>query len=542
MTRPAPWKLSEISTLWLDVETGVGVDDAGTPVRPILGGRRKKPALLDLLNTAAHHGATRVMLSGKFPTVSAAKTHWLLVATEGWAAAGHYVKDDRPPTGRFVRRLDGHRLEVRVAREWFGTDAIAPSTVREAMSLLALVLSKALPGHLAASPTATGQNIWAYALPKDFDPPQLDPDLADLIHRTSGQHRTEHLVEGRSRCNCGDCLPLIPARTEIPGFAYVDGRFMYSALCREIGVGGHRLTQAQAQAWAMDDFARARYRIRFTVPDGWDTLGLAPVWREDTLQWHYPNRAGATYETWVDAWEMSLMRAWWGHGSIEILEGIAFEKRGRPLDNFAARILAARETAAALDADAHLIEAVESALRAILLQTIGGFHSLGRDRTMVVESAFDVPPEHQGSIRTYGDVVTYLVPAALNIRLQQFHHPEYSAQVWARERARILQGPTATYCDDRGHEWRQWGALEVDPAQLIGVNGDALYLAAIPQACRPVDQGGGDDGRVGRLRIKGWIGEPMPVPPTTDARNNLRVRAEAIGVPAAVTTGPARHA
>ena len=59
----------------------------------------------------------------------------------------------------------------------------------------------------------------------------------------------------------------------------------------------------------------------------------------------------------------------------------------------------------------------------------------------------------------------------------------------------------------------------MDPSQLIGVNGDALYLTSVPQACLPVDQGGGDDGRTGRLRVKGWIGEPMPVPATTEARN-----------------------
>ena len=532
MSRPAPWKLSEIPTLWLDVETGAGVDDAGSPVRPILGGRRKKPALVDLLNTAAHHRATRIMLSGQFPTVSATKTHWLLVATEGWAAAGHYIKDDRPPTGRFVSAASGHRVEVRVAREWFGTDGIAPASAREAMQLLSLVLAKALPGHLAASPTATGQNIWAYALPKDLDPPLLAPDLAELIHHTSGQHRTEHLVEGRSRCDCGDCLPLIGAGTEIPGFCYVDGRFMYSALCREVGVGGRRLTQLQAQAWAMDSYARARYRVRFTVPHWWDTLGLLGVFRPETAQWHYPNRPGASYETWVDAVEVRIARTAWGDGAVEILEGIAFD-RGRPLDNFAARIMKARDNAADLDADPHLIEAVEAALRAILLQTIGGFHSEGRDRTMVVESTFQVPPEHQGTIRTYGDVVTYLLPAQLNERLQQFHHPEYSAQVWARERARILLGPTAPY-QQAGAEWKEWGALEVVPSQLIGVNGDALYLTSVPQACLPVARGGGDDGRTGRLRVKGWIGEAMPVPATTEARNTLRGRAEAYGPPADV--------
>ena len=167
MTRPAPWKLSEIPTLWLDVETGVGVDDSGTPVRPILGGRRQKPALVDLLNTAAHHRATRIMLSGRFPAVSATKTHWLLVATEGWSAAGHYIKDDRPPTGRFVSAAAGHKVEVRVAREWFGSDGIAPASAREAMQLLSQVLAKALPGHRPPRPGRTSgptrcQRTWIH--------------------------------------------------------------------------------------------------------------------------------------------------------------------------------------------------------------------------------------------------------------------------------------------------------------------------------------------------------------------------------------------
>ena len=93
------------------------------------------------------------------------------------AVRSQRAKDDGPPTGRFVSAA-GHKVEVRVACEWFGSDAIAPTSAREAMQLLSQVLAKALPGHLAASPTATGQNIWAYSLPKDLDPPTLDPALA----------------------------------------------------------------------------------------------------------------------------------------------------------------------------------------------------------------------------------------------------------------------------------------------------------------------------------------------------------------------------
>ena len=68
-----------------------------------------------------------------------------------------------------------------------------------------------------------------------------------------------------------------------------------------------------------------------------------------------------------------------------------------------------------------------------------------------------------------------LIPAQLNARLQMFHHPEYSSQIWAPERARILLGPTAPYRLGKT-EVKEWCALEVDPSQLIGVNGDAVYL------------------------------------------------------------------
>ena len=530
MSRPAAWNMSSIATVWLDVETGLGVDDQGRAVRPLLGGRRSKPALVDLLNTAAQHGATRVMLSGKFPTVSAQRAHWLLVATEGWVGGGHYIKDDRPPTGRFLRLSDQSRVEVRVAREWFGTDDISSASAREAMILTEQVLSKALPGRVGASPSATGQNVWAHSLPKDLDPVSPSAEVAELIHATSGQHRTEHFVEGRSRCGCGDCPPLIAAGAKVDGFCYVDGRFMYAGLCREVGVGGTMLTAGEAEDWlAKDRYARGRFRIRFSVPEGWDSLGLLGVYKPDDGLWHYPNRPGSTHETWVDAFELSVVQTFWAKGRLEVLEGIGFEK-ARPLDNFANRLLNARKAAAALDADQHLIDAVQSALRSVLLQTIGGFHSQGRDRTMTVSSTLDVPPDYQSSIRSFGDLVTYMIPAEVTTRMAQFHHPEYSSQVWARERARILQGPTAAYTDDLG-TWDRWGALDVDPATLIGINGDAIYLTTVPQACLPSARGGGDDGGVGKLRVKGWIGGPMTAPPTTDSRNTLRVRAEAVGPP-----------
>ena len=306
MSRPAPWKLSEIPTLWLDVETGAGVDDAGAPVRPILGGRRKKPALVDLLNTAAHHRATRIMLSGQVPG---------RVGDEDALAAGGHRRAGRRPgtTSRTTGRRPAGSSSPPPGTGWRSGSrgsGSAPTGSRRRRrgrrcSCCRWSWRRRCPVIWPRHRPRPGRTSGPTRCRRTWTRRCLAPDLAELIHHTSGQHRTEHLVEGRSRCDCGDCLPLIPAKTEIPGFCYVDGRFMYSALCREVGVGGRRLTQARRRRRGRRGLLRPG-----PVPGPvhragwWDTLGLLGVFRPDTAQWHYPNRPGASYDTWVDAVEL----------------------------------------------------------------------------------------------------------------------------------------------------------------------------------------------------------------------------------------------
>lgn len=73
--RPEPRRPPDEETLWLDYATGRGVDDDGRTIEPVIGGRRKNPKLVDLLETARHQHARRLMLSGAVPTLPG---EWLL--------------------------------------------------------------------------------------------------------------------------------------------------------------------------------------------------------------------------------------------------------------------------------------------------------------------------------------------------------------------------------------------------------------------------------------------------------------------------------
>ncbi|MFX7768421.1 hypothetical protein ABTK15_20660, partial [Acinetobacter baumannii] len=77
----------------------------------------------------------------------------------------------------------------------------------------------------------------------------VEDDIAQEIHFTSGLHHYDHLVAGESCATHEDCVPLIdPAQTKkISEFAYVDGRFMFAGVGRELGIGpAIRLNQAAA--------------------------------------------------------------------------------------------------------------------------------------------------------------------------------------------------------------------------------------------------------------------------------------------------------
>ncbi len=71
----------------------------------------------------------------------------------------------------------------------------------------------------------------------------------------------------------------------------------------------------------------------------------------------------------------------------------------------------------------------------------------------------------------------------------------------------------------------------MDPSTLVGIQGDALFTTSLPIWSLPMDQGGGDDGKTGRLRLQGYTrGEYATPPETLKQRAMLKARAERAGL------------
>jgi hypothetical protein len=546
--RPRPYNFKAIPTLWADYTTGRGVLSNGQAVPPKIGPRRKTPNLQDMLDTAASVGAERIMFTGNVPANERDVRHWLMVQTPGWNA-GWVDKDGAPPvghwlgtpvTGRFERISAPQRIEVKTAAEWFGNTPLSPEQARQAWDATAFMIAEAFDGQrLGKTPANSGTNLWAASLPFGLDPEPVTPDIAEELHRTSGQHHLEHLVAGPDFTTHEDCIPLVdPTKTpRLETFAYVDGRFMYASLCRELGIGpGLRLNRADTFDMLNNDpYARARVLVRFKVPDNWNHVGLLGVQHRKVEDgWYYPNRPGAIAETWADTSELHVARkAGW---AIDPIESVAFAKKRinkdgkdvaiRPLDTFANRIIRIRED---VDADPEMPTvikaAVSAALRAIMIQTVGAFASRGRASTVIAWSPQDVPAQYLSTMKREGKAFVYKVPTAESSQTRPYYRPELAVQVWARGRAKVLLGPSSLGADTAG-------ALAVPSGSLLGINGDAIYTTHIPEWAKPADYGGGDDSKVGRLRLQGVL-ENVKTPVTKDERNKLRVKAVKAGTDAA---------
>jgi hypothetical protein len=463
------------------------------PERTLYGAYREALPLVDVLEAAARDRAERVMLTGPAPVSS-----WLLEPAPGWSAVRVFT-DHETPAARYRHEATGAEVELRRAAEWFGRGEFTPDEARQAWDATERVLVKSGRGGAAMfrSPGGTGVDLWLRSSGGEVPDP-LPDDVQDEIRATTPQHRIE-------------LRP--PVTRDMPALWVIDGRWMYAALLRELGAGpARRLTATQASEYATSEYARGRYRVRFRAPDEWRELGapgiiLARAGDRAADGWHAP-LAG---EAWIDAAELQLARRWdW---SCEILEGLAYAP-GRPLDTWGARLVRAREAATDDAYGPTVAPLVRNAVRAVLLHAIGSFHSSGRVQQATTVSPM-VRPDGDGwgapDPMPDGRAVWSRQSPAPSARALALRHPEWSAGVWGRAHARILESPTG----DRG---RKGGALYVDPRTLVSVYGDAIATTRLP------DWAMLDDGKPGRLRVKGHLCGPVKWPTTARERDE-QVRA-----------------
>lgn len=524
MPRPIKAHYRDTPTVWLDYKSGTGVTDAGHTVTPRISGRRKTPSLADLLDTAHAHQAGRIMLCGDTPPQPKPRgTHWLITPTPGWVPGTHWLKD--PPVGRFT--LDANtarppKVEIHTCRAWFGTDNLTPAQALDTWRALTHVLGNVSRGRCKPllSPARTAMDLWAASLPDGLEVGIQEPDVAAVIHATSGQHHIEHLA-GEGNCQCGQCRPLATA-DKIGQVAYIDGRFMYAALGKDLGCDTARMmTMSEAaDLWRENPYARARYHVRVTVPDTWEHVGILGQQLDTGEGWHYPNVPGARFDTWADSAEVHLAAS---HGwDVHVLEGIDYGPKSRCLNAWSDRLVRGRTETTTCHPEPLVQQLVAGALRAILITGIGQFASRGRDTTRVASDPKTIPAEAAPTAVRHGDVWAYDVPGGIPEGGHRVtYQPGIASQIWGRARTRVLQAKA---------NGQRTGVLALPPSSVIGIQGDAVYTSVLPTWCLPTARGGADDGKPGRLRLKGYLDGPLATPATVGERNALRRKAVAAGV------------
>lgn len=424
---------------------------------------------------------------------------WLGQDIPGWQAGQHYVAESDTPTGKWTHTATGHAVEVSRAGAWYGpAGEFDPREAGRAWAVLDQLIGELFrddyrgPGMLLSTPATTGQQLWLHKLGKRTYP-ILSPDLRQLIKSTSGQGRQELLA---------------PRIAELPEVRQYDGRLMYGALTFGMPSGPpvmHRGEPDDARSLA----GPGRWRITATVPDGWDHVGMlaAPVLGTGGA-WRYPADPGEPFDTWTSGRELSLARSrgW----DVRIHEGFSFPS-GKVLDPWADGLKAAVSRTADLVTAGQETPAVgglvERAVRFILLHSIGGFASSSHKvlRTAPAdrpELANDAKPID--GIRREDDLLVWHERGQISAWQEQTSHPEYSAEIWARARVRLLQGP---------HDQPEMGALSLARADVIAFDLDALYISADPRW--------EDDGKAGRLRLKATAPGPLPYPGSLQALRDI---------------------
>jgi hypothetical protein len=441
-------------------------------------------SLGDLIHDIEGAGWARVQLVGPAPWHGLAGVRsWAAgELPEGWHAdgAGHYFHGAQPVL-RYRHEPSGERLEVSRAASWFGDGAYSPELAHEAWSELGRRIGDTFGGAvLMSTPATTGRDLILRSL-GDHEYPVLPSELQQLIRSTSGQGRIE--------------LFRREPGARLTGLVEYDGRMMYAGCLAELPGGEVR----HDHGGDFLGYTRARYRVDFTVPRSWCHVGLIGVTDEDG-GWSWPNEPGDTGHAWVDGAELAtaLDYGW----PVTIRERLYWPDRARPLDVWGNRMQRVLEAPSSPE----LAPLLRAGVRSIVLHGIGALHGRGYKVSRSSPDGADIPSS-AGPVVLDRATGLYAWSEDRGQAWPSMAHPEWTAAIWGRARARLLSCPTG----DRHH---RAGMLHVNPRKLIACRTDAVYLTTDPEWS--------DDGRVGRLSRR--LVAPCSAPWPSSQRELLTLR------------------
>jgi hypothetical protein len=263
------------------------------------------------------------------------------------------------------------------------------------------------------------------------------------------------------------------------------------------------LTGAEAAAWAQaNPYSEARYQITWQAPAGWDRPGILPAHADGTERdWCWPMQADRP--SWCSGAELFVaMRHGWNvthHGAL------IWHAQAGVLDTWRDRLLRVLDITQRYPQP--FAGMMRAAIRSLLLHTLGSFH--GAPHAVTATGTLDDVPDDAQGLRALPDG-RYTWREMQAAKWPEMVHPEWSATIWGRARARLLYG-------HRGAT----GVLTIDPRHIVAMRTDAVYTS------EPTQWDWLDDGRAGRYRLRTYSWHAH-LPRPTNGPQLLQLRAQAV--------------
>ena len=354
--------------------------------------------------------------------------------------------------GHYPRIAGDGGGEVSWAAQWFGPGDYSPTTAAQVWEAVETTLQREWrdeSARLYGTPSTTGRDLWARCIGDGEAWPVLPAELQDIVRASAGQGRMETFQRG------AEALPML--------YEY-DARMAYAALLRNLPVGEPvQVARRNIEAWQQaHPYSEGRYRVTWKAPEGWKWPGLLPTHSgAGALRaWEWPRSSDVP--SWCGGAELwvALQHGW----TVRYHDAWVWPKSGDPLRKWQSRLLRVLANLSnELEASEQRAMA-RQAVRAILLHTIGAFHGSPRK----VSHSGVKPPDDALGIRVIrrrpGAPPLWAWYTLEAPAWPEMVHPEWSATVWGRARARLAYS-------HRGEA----GFLTLPPGAVVALRTDAIY-------------------------------------------------------------------
>jgi len=388
---------------------------------------REEPDIAAFLRDIPAHDATLFVLGGT-DIHDTPPRDWLTApAAHGWHVTG--PRDDHATT--YTR--DGITVSLYMTAAWFpGADdldrcrrayAATQALIRRAWEREAAASARRI--HLMPTPAQTGLDLLETVLPHRAEYPCLPSYLQTLIRANFTQGRRELLT--------------LPSVGDVPAVYCLDAKLQYAACVTgmPVGIPYHDNTPV----WR--EMEPAFYRVSATVPAGWDHIGILPTRAEVRGEWRtlYPATPGTEFSSWCSGAELQI--AYEHEWPVTIRERIHWpQSSGRqrvpdPLREWKDRLVDLREYCDAASGS-DIAPLVSAAIRSLIIHPLGSFHRAetrerhitpyDQSHTIPTASALDALMTEAG--------VEWWRDRPLSAWARRWQHPEWSAMVWGKARAR----------------------------------------------------------------------------------------------------------